>query len=387
MPSQLTVAEADDGAVPGSSDTLVGEMLAGRYRVTSRIGSGGMGVVYAAEHVALRCQVALKTLNAELRHRPAAMERFKQEARVGALLRHPGLVRVFDFDEGGRVAFLTMEFLVGQDLKRLLEVEQALSVERAVALMTDALTGLAAAHALGIVHRDLKPANLFIESSGGREGCRLLDFGVAKVIGQVTARSDEALTVSGRPLGTLAYMAPEQIRGARDVDARADVYSACAILFEMLCGRRVCGAESPTEQMFCVLHERPPRVDAILPSCPKELADVIARGLESEPRRRFDHAAELAAALQPFVRCGSVDALSDLPRLAPRVRSRFAAAMGFGGWVWHRLLAFPGVPPGGDSPIDIHRCRVRGPCARDDLAGHASAAAAATPATVARPRR
>jgi eukaryotic-like serine/threonine-protein kinase len=302
MQSQLTMSEHEDrasGPLPTSS-VRAGQIFGRRYRVLSSLGSGGMGEVYVVEHLGLGCRMALKILRPALQGTVAAMQRFQQEARLGGLLQHPNLVRVFDLDVEGRTEFLVMELLEGVDLKTLLGQLGRLPVDRGVRLMRDALAGMGAAHQHGIVHRDLKPANLFVVESEAGERCKLLDFGVAKLRGQST-QSCEALTASGTPLGTLAYMAPEQIRGARDIDARADIYSASAILFEMLSGRRLFEAESAPEQIFRILHERAPRLDSQCPSCPRELANIVDRGLSADRMERFQNASEFAASLEPFL--------------------------------------------------------------------------------------
>jgi hypothetical protein len=327
MQMALTSTSAEE--VPPSEvalpSSLVGQILGGRYRVVSRIGAGGMGEVYRVEHRLLSCQMALKTLSPSLRDTPSAVHRFRQEAELGALLDHPNLVRVFDFELAGPTPYLVMELLEGRDLKSLLAAEGTLPVGRAVRLISDALAGIAAAHARGILHRDLKPANLFVQGVEPSERCRVLDFGVAKRMGQAAAIASDALTISGKLLGTLAYMPPEQLRGPRDVDARADVYSIAAMLFEMISGRRLVEAESPPEQMFRVLHERAPRLDELGCDCPRDLADIVERGLASDREERFEGAAQLAAALEPFQGLDR-KLVAVIERTRPRRRRSFGLA-------------------------------------------------------------
>lgn len=248
QPLQSEATRTDDEARPSSgsrSTEHVGRVFGGRYRVISRVGVGGMGAVYLVEHLALGCRMALKVLNTGFLDNGAAARRFRHEACVGARLRHPNLVAVFDYEETECERYFAMEILEGRDLKRVLEEDGALSVQRAIALMLDALAGMDAAHAVGIVHRDLKPANLFVETTPAGERCRVLDFGVAKL-----ADGDHStLTDGGSPLGTIAYMPPEQARDARQVDARADVYSACAVLFEMIAGERLLVRERPAPDL------------------------------------------------------------------------------------------------------------------------------------------
>ncbi len=353
MQSQLTTSEQEDrasGPMPTSS-VRVGQIFGRRYRVLSTLGAGGMGEVYAVEHLFLGCRMALKILRPALQGTEAAMQRFQQEARLGGLLQHPNLVRVFDLDAEGPTEFLVMELLQGVDLKTLLGQLGPLPIDRSVRLMRDALAGMAAAHQHGIVHRDLKPANLFVVESEAGERCKLLDFGVAKLRGPSTT-SAEALTASGTPLGTLAYMAPEQIRGARDIDARADIYSAAAILFEMVSGRRLFEAESVPEQIFRVLHERAPRLDSQCANCPRELADIVERGLSADRAQRLQNASEFAASLEPFLGADASRHAADisLQRAASRrgVMSLSLAACA-GIFVGYLLGA---VRPGGSASAD-----------------------------------
>lgn len=294
-----TTASDVDGKLPGGGyASLVGTILSGRYRVLSKLGAGGMGEVYTAEHRLLGCHVALKTLSPSLCGHAAAEHRFRQEAELGSELCHPNLVRVFDLEVGGPAPYFVMELLKGQDLRRLLDQEGKLSISRGVRLMQAALAGLALAHERGIVHRDLKPSNLFVVDPGPKEHCKVLDFGVARTTGRAPPTHDP-LTLSDRPIGTLAYMAPEQIRSARDVDARADVYSACAILLEALSGQKRFDTDSVPEQIFRTLNETAPRLDALVP-CPAGLADIVARGLSRDREDRYPDATALAQALAAF---------------------------------------------------------------------------------------
>jgi serine/threonine-protein kinase len=327
------------GDLPASPD-LIGTILAGRYRVMSKLGSGGMGDVYVAEHRLLGAHFALKTLSPRLRDSEIAEQRFRQEAELGAELCHPHLVRVFDYETAGPTPFFVMELLQGQDLRRLLGSGQALSIGRGVRLMRGALAGLAAAHARGIVHRDLKPSNLFVVDPGPHEQCKVLDFGVARVESSPAAATDP-LTQGDKPLGTLAYMAPEQIRDPSAVDARADVYSACAILLEALSGEQRFDAEGARERIFRILNEPAPRLDA-----PRALADIVARGLSREREARPRDAAALAEALREFA---GVD-------LAPSA-NRAPKASGFGAREL-LLLAF-GTAAGGMAVQLGHSASVR----------------------------
>lgn len=305
----MQLAETTSDSVPGGgesvhSPSIIGSVLGARYRVLRKLGAGAMGDVYVAQHELLGCEVAVKVLSSSLRESRLARQRFKREAELGATLHHPHLVRVLDFEPAGKTPYFVMELLAGTDLRSLLGLCGRLEIERAVPLVRGALNGLSSAHACGIVHRDLKPANLFVVVEGATESCKVLDFGVAKRRGHAGLWLDP-LTLSDRPLGTLAYMAPEQIREPKEVDARADLYSVAAILLEAISGRRLFEAESAAEQMFLVLNKRPPRLDALVETCPVGLADVLERALSRERADRYGSAAELAAALEPYATAAS----------------------------------------------------------------------------------
>src|SRR5439155_127934 len=222
-----------------------GTVIDGKYRVRRRLAEGGMGAVFLADHLFLAKPVALKLLHAELSNQPDASERFIREARAASAIEHQNIVRVSDF---GRAAdgqlYLVMELLHGHTLAKELDGGNPLTPTRASFVACEVLRGLEAAHARGIVHRDLKPENVFIapRPDGGDDAIKLLDFGIAHV-----APSGEAqgrLTKSGAIMGTPLYMAPEQIRGQRDLDARVDLYATGVMLYEMLAGRTPYGGHT-----------------------------------------------------------------------------------------------------------------------------------------------
>ncbi len=375
-----TTASDVDGKFPAdvASASLVGTILSGRYRVLSRIGAGGMGEVYAAEHRLLGSKVALKTLSPSLRGNLGAEHRFRQEAELGSELCHPNLVRVFDFEVAGPVPYFVMELLQGQDLRSLLDTVDVLPIDRGVGLVLEALAGLALAHERGIVHRDLKPSNLFVVEPGPREQCKLLDFGVARVSGR-TAPSVDPLTLSNRPIGTLAYMAPEQIRSARDVDARADVYSACAILLEALSGQKRFETDSVPEQIFRTLNETAPRLDAFV-QCPAELANVIERGLSRNREDRHADAATLARTLEAFVRQDSAPAPvvpavgSSGSRRMRIVTVATAVVVGAGLATVPRLMKSSSVPIAPQAPAAAHEQQALPPPSSPPPSGSTTAA-------------
>jgi eukaryotic-like serine/threonine-protein kinase len=212
---------------------MVGNTL-GRYRVVDQIGAGGMGVVYKALDERLQRYVALKVLGAALRDEHAR-SRFRREARLLSQLSHPNIATAFDFDNADGIDFLVMEYVEGERIDSTLR-QSPLSIPRLLDLARQLASGLRAAHEHGIVHRDLKPANLRIASDGR---LKILDFGIAKLTASNASAADTTVTATadGSVVGTLPYMAPEQLRG-ETVDERADIYAAGAVLFELATARR-----------------------------------------------------------------------------------------------------------------------------------------------------
>src|SRR5262245_37814049 len=217
----------DDDLPPGAS--------AGDYVIESRVASGGCGTVYVATHALLGRRAAVKVLHGRLAASPQMVERFVREARAANIIRHPGIVDIFEFGalSDGRPYFV-MELLEGTDLDTLLRMRGRLAFDEVLEILEPVVEALEAAHAAGIVHRDLKASNIMLLNSGGPRAVKLLDFGVAKLL--VPEPGAEALTSMGQRLGTPVAMAPEQIR-CGPVDARTDVYALGVLIFQMLTGR------------------------------------------------------------------------------------------------------------------------------------------------------
>lgn len=277
-----------------SSAPIAGSLVAGRYRVVGPLAQGGMGAVFDAVDERLGRPVALKVLRPELLDDHELVRRFEREARAAAGLVHPGIAQVLDFEaRPDGLSYLVMEKVPGRTLGQLLATEGRLDPRRATTLVEHALDALAAAHAAGIVHRDLKPGNVMVfVSPQGREHVKLLDFGIAQL---ASSEAYTRLTRTGAILGTPSFMAPEQARGA-PIDARADVYAMGVVLFCLLTGEKPFHGELD-EVLHAVLHDVPPRVDALVPGIPQALADVVARAMSKEPDRRYDGAIEMARAL------------------------------------------------------------------------------------------
>lgn len=276
-----------------------GEVLGGKYRLVQFIGEGGMGAVYEAQHAIVGRRFAVKLLHADLAQDPGALERFSREAQAAGALESENIASVVDFGHAADdVPYIVMELLVGEDLAKLLAREGPLSVPRAVGLAIQACRGLDAAHAAGIVHRDLKPENLFVTRRGdGSDLLKILDFGIAK-LARTTGDDDQPnLTQTGSTMGTPLYMPPEQARGEKQLDHRADIYALAVILYEALSGERPHNGESYNAILYHILTQAPRPLTSLRPSIPSDLADVVHRALSPDPGHRPQSAMELARAI------------------------------------------------------------------------------------------
>lgn len=302
-------------------------MLGGRYRITRELGRGGMSIVFEATSLKLRRRVAIKVPRSEQPLTSEARRRLEREISVGATLESSHIARVFDWDtDADGTPFVVMEYVPGEDLRRVLTRTGPMPLRRAVHLMLQVCRGLAVAHRQGVIHRDLKPSNLAVTPElGGYEHCTLLDFGVAKIPAAVDGDS----TRTGAMVGTLAYMPPEQIRGEKDLDARADLYALGTILFECLSGQRAFDADSQHALMYRILHGTPPSLTPLLPGLPPAVDSFLTRALAADRAERFQSVEEFASALENLLPAGaervSVDAdtmASELGRQPAMLPSR-----------------------------------------------------------------
>jgi hypothetical protein len=277
-----------------------GEILAGKYRIERVLGRGGMGVVVAARHLELDERVAIKFLLPSTLAIPEVVARFAREARAAVKIRSEHVARIIDVGklENG-APYIVMEYLEGEDLAAWLEARGRLPIEQAVLFVLQACEAVAAAHAIGIVHRDLKPSNLFVIRLGdGSLSVKVLDFGISKLAGRDPA--DASITSTAALLGSPLYMPPEQMRSARDVDARSDIWALGAVLHELVAGKPPFWGTSMAEVMACVLDGAPQSLRASRPDAPMELEAVIAQCLQKQRERRYVNVAALANALLPF---------------------------------------------------------------------------------------
>lgn len=279
----------DDGA-SAMDARLLGQTLGGNYRVLRRIGAGGMGQVYEAEHTLLGRHFALKVLDTSQKTRRDAVTRFFAEARAASQIEHPHIVDVVNFVTDGPYMVLVMELLRGESLAERL-VRGPLPVTEATMVLSQVCEAVAATHAAGILHRDLKPANVFLVKQGAATHAKVLDFGIAKLKHADAESLGEGqavgVTTTGQLLGTPRYLSPEQARGALEIDERADVYAAGVMLFEMLAGRPPFDGHNAFQLIWKHGNEPPPRLSELAPHVSRELSDVVARALAKEPDERF----------------------------------------------------------------------------------------------------
>src|SRR5690348_5983810 len=290
-----------------NDDPRLGTVIAG-YRIEERIGRGGMGVVYRAEHINLQRRAAVKIIAPDLAESAGFRERFTREARIAAALQHPNIVTVYDAGEVDGTLYLAMQYIQGEDLSGVLMREGRLRPYRAIDVCRQVASALDAAHAMGLIHRDVKPANVLIE---GRTAF-LTDFGLTKRLD-----ADHApLTRAGDVVGTIHYVAPEQIEGGR-VDPRTDVYSLGCLLYHCLAGEVPFARDRDVAVIYAHLSEPPPRISEVRPELPAGLDAVLGRALENAPERRFQRCSDLAAAAAEVIDAAGPPARAVTPRPVP----------------------------------------------------------------------
>ena len=276
----------------------------GPYEVLALVGAGGMGEVYRARDPRLGREVAIKVLPAERMADESRRRRFVQEARAASALSHPNIVTIHEIESADGVDFIVMEYVPGKTLDTLIP-RQGMRLGEVLRIAIPIADAVARAHAAGIVHRDLKPANVVVGSDGV---VKVLDFGLAKLVSQEEAGSPEhetgtedrgagPLSRPGRVAGTAGYMSPEQATG-RKVDARSDVFSFGAMLYEMVTGRRAFAGHSTAETLAAVLREQPKAPSEATPGLPRDMEKLILRCLQKSPDRRFQHMGDVKVELR-----------------------------------------------------------------------------------------
>jgi eukaryotic-like serine/threonine-protein kinase len=303
------------------TDPFIGrEILGGQFKILQKIGTGGMGSVYAASQSAMNRMVAIKILHPKLTARKDLVARFRREARAMSQLSHPNTVKVFmygELEDDGSL-YIVMEHLEGRNLNRKVKREGPLPMDQAVSILIQVCGALQEAHGMGIVHRDLKPENIFLcKQVGIDEYPKVLDFGLAKVTEQQMQPGSVNLTQEGMVFGTPEFMSPEQAQG-KQLDPRSDIYSLAVILYEALTGKLPFDARTPMEYIQKHVVEPPiplsKRVEGL--AFPRELDEVVAKAMAKKRADRHQSAIQFAAALRPFAGAGA-SALDNIFHMTP----------------------------------------------------------------------
>jgi serine/threonine-protein kinase len=324
------ILEAMRVTEPGESDDVLervprqGDLLEGKFRVERVVGTGGFGVVLGVEHIQLKQRFALKLLHPIFAPIPVVSARFLREAQTCARIHDEHVVRVTDV--GTLVSgtpYLVMEFLEGRSLREILLDRGRVTADEAIEYVRQACAGVAAAHRLGIVHRDLKPENLFVVENAGKPQLKVLDFGISKTVCAEDDPQSLSLTTTHSRLGSPHYMAPEQVRDARMVDRRSDVWSLGVVLHELVSGSPPFDGGSAGDVYAAVVVDAPAKLLAKAPDAPPALEEIVLRCLDKDPSKRWSTIDELAAALAALASGGHVETAPRKSPAPPRPRPSF----------------------------------------------------------------
>jgi serine/threonine-protein kinase len=259
----------------------------GKYQIVAELGSGSMGAMYHAVDPRLGCPVALKTMSPKVARNPDLLKRFYREAQCVGMLRHPNIVTVYDIDEADGIPFMAMEFLEGEDLKKIISGRKDVTVVKKLDIIIQSCKGLHYAHQHGIVHRDVEPGNIVVLNDGM---VKIVDFGIARI-------GVASMTRTGMVLGTVMYMSPEQMK-AQTVDPRSDIFSVGIILYELLTYQNPFPGRDVPAILFKILNEPLQPITELLPNCPPQLEKIVLRALEKNREERYQSAEDLAFDLQ-----------------------------------------------------------------------------------------
>ena len=329
---------------PVSPAALTKGTKLGDYEIISLVGSGGMGEVYRARDTKLKRDVAIKVLPAYWSRDLERLERFELEARAAAALNHPNITSIFHVGQRDGTPYIVTELLQGETLRDHLRKGQ-MRLHEALDYGAEIARGLGAAHDAGVIHRDLKPENIFVTKDGR---IKLLDFGLAKFQAAKSAKPEDPTVIPrqtnpGQVLGTVGYMSPEQVRG-QSTDARTDIFAVGAVLYEMLTGKPAFRKATSVETMSAILNEDPPAVSQVAPNLPPGLQRIVNRCLAKNPEQRFQHASDVAFALEAISDSGSASGPAVTQRPSAKVAKKWlatglaiTAALALGlGWFFSR---------------------------------------------------
>lgn len=333
----------------------------GKYQILERLGSGGMGIVYLAEHIGLRRRVALKVLPLSLAENSLFLDHFYREAQAAACLNHPNIVRAHDVGQAGKLHFLVMEYVDGANLQDIVDNRGPLSIPRAVHYIQQAALGLQHIHDAGMVHRDIKPGNVLLNRQGA---IKILDMGLVRLLNQ---NDKEVLAARGymkMMVGTDDYLAPEQIVNSDDVDNRADIYSLGATFYFLLTGNPPFNdATLSYQKLIRHLAGSPKPIRLFRPDAPAELIALVEKLMAKNPWDRFRTAGALAAALAPWLRDPvPLPSLGEIPSLSPALQLSAAGSETAAGTVAAR--------PAGNS--SVVRWEIKGPASRPGVSDSSS---------------